>query len=98
MPFPANALHLLLSLNPFAIAGLVTAISSLVFGCFVYIQNTRSNLNRKWMIFTLFIALWGYGAFCIAEIQAPLISLLAWKLSFGTAVIWIPPLLINFIL
>jgi len=83
-------------MNPFALAGFLTSISSLVFGFFVFSRNPGRRLNQLWLAFTIFVALWGLASIWIALEPYPERALLAWRLSFAFSVIWIPIVFFHF--
>lgn len=83
-------------MNAFALAGLLTSISSLVFGFFVFSRNPTRRLNQLWMTFTITVALWGLGSIWIALEHDPVRALLAWRLAFALSVIWIPIVFLHF--
>src|SRR5215467_14229815 len=53
-------------MNLFALSGLLTGLSSLAFGYFVYWKGAHRPLNRLWFIFTVSVAVWGFGGMWIA--------------------------------
>lgn len=83
-------------MNPFALAGFLTFISSLVFGFFVFSRNPSRRLNQLWLAFTISVSLWGLGSIWIALEPDPGRALLAWRLAFAFSVIWIPILFLHF--
>jgi signal transduction histidine kinase len=83
-------------MNPFALAGFLTSISSLVFGFFVFSRNPTRRLNQLWLAFTMAVALWGLGSIWIALEPDPARALLAWRLAFAVSVIWIPIVFLHF--
>jgi signal transduction histidine kinase len=84
-------------MNPFALSGLLTGLSSLAFGSFVYWKGAHRPLNRLWFMFTMSVAVWGFGGMWIALAPTPNQALLAWRLSFACGVVWIPILFHHFI-
>jgi two-component system, NtrC family, sensor kinase len=84
-------------MNPFALSGLLTGISSLAFGYFVYWKGNHRPLNRLWFIFTVSVAVWGFGGMWIATAPTPNQALWAWRLAFACGVIWIPILFHHFV-
>ncbi len=84
-------------MNLFALSGLLTGISSLAFGCFVYLQGRAQPLNRLWLIFTASVALWGFGGMWIALAETPIEALWAWRLAYALGVLWIPILYYHFV-
>ena len=77
-------------MNLFALSGLLTGISSLALGYFVYWKGAHRPLNRLWFIFTISVAVWGFGGMWIALAPTPNQALWAWRLSFACGVVWIP--------
>jgi signal transduction histidine kinase len=84
-------------MNLFAVSGLLTGLSSLAFGSFVYLKGAHRPLNRLWFIFTISVAVWGFGGMWIALAPTPQQALLAWRLSFACGVVWIPILFHHFV-
>ncbi len=85
-----------LSMNPFALAGFLTCLSSLLFGFFVFSRNPARRLNQLWLGFTITVALWGLGSIWIALETDPQTALLAWRVAFAVSVIWIPIVFLHF--
>jgi len=52
-------------LSALAIASLITAIISLSLGIFVYLKNTKSAVNRSWLILSLSVSIWSFGIFAV---------------------------------
>jgi two-component system, NtrC family, sensor kinase len=84
-------------MNLFALSGLLTGLSSLAFGLFVYWKGAHSPLNRLWFMFTTSVAVWGFGGMWIALAPSPHEALWAWRLSFACGVVWIPILFHHFV-
>jgi signal transduction histidine kinase len=84
-------------MNPFALSGLLTGITSLVFGYFVYQQGKDKKLNVLWFIFAISVAAWGLGGLWIALAPTETEALWAWRLSFAIGVVWIAPLFYHFV-
>lgn len=84
-------------MNLFALSGLLTGISSLAFGYFVYWKGAHRPLYRLWFIFTVSVAVWGFGGMWIALAPTPNQALLAWRLSFACGVVWIPIVFHHFV-
>ena len=84
-------------MNLFALSGLLTGLSSLAFGSFVYWKGAHRPLNRLWFIFTISVAVWGFGGMWIALAPTPHQALLAWRFSFACGVVWIPILFHHFV-
>ncbi len=84
-------------MNPFALSGLLAGLTSLAFGCFVYLKGKNRPLNRLWFVFTASVAVWGFGGMWIALAKTPAEALWAWRLAFACGVLWIPVLFHHFV-
>ena len=84
-------------MNPFALSGLLTGITSLAFGYFVYWKGSDRPLNRLWFIFTVSVAMWGFGGMWIALAPTPSEALWAWRLAYACGVVWIPIFFYHFV-
>ena len=84
-------------MNAFALSGLLVGITSLAMGFFVLSRNPRHELNRMWFLFTTSVALWGFGGMWIALERDQATALLAWRLSSGLGVVWIPIFFYHFV-
>jgi signal transduction histidine kinase len=85
-------------MNAFGLAGLLTGVSSLAMGIFVFSKGPTQKLNQLWCIFTYSVAAWGFGALWISMEKNPSLALLAWKITYAFGVIWIPVLFYHFVL
>ncbi len=83
-------------MNPFGLAGLLTALTSVGIGAFVLWRDSSSKLHRIWFAFTLSVAVWGVGAFLISGEDDPDMALLAWRIAYAFGVLWIPILFYHF--
>ena len=84
-------------MNPFALSGLLTAVTSLLFGTFVYLKGRTPRINRLWLLFSLSVGMWGLGATYIALSQDRTEALWNWRFAFATSVAWIPVLFLHFV-
>ena len=84
-------------MNPFALSGLLTGVTSLAFGYFVYLKGKTRLLNRLWFLFTASVAVWGLGGMWIGLARTELEALWAWRLAFACGVLWIPILFYHFV-
>ncbi|MGQ0810318.1 MAG: histidine kinase N-terminal 7TM domain-containing protein, partial [Nitrospiraceae bacterium] len=84
-------------MNSFALSGLLTGITSLAFGYFVYLKGTSHRLNTLWFIFTVSVAVWGVGGMWIALAESETEALWAWRVAFACGVVWIPILFYHFV-
>ncbi|WP_447987446.1 ATP-binding protein [Nitrospira sp. Nam74] len=85
-------------MNPFALSGLFTGVTSLALGMFVLFMNPRRPLNRIWCLFAGSVSLWGFGGMWIAMIRDPHTALWVWRFAFAFGVLWIPILFYHFVL
>jgi len=67
-------------------------------GGFVFAKAPQKPLNRIWLIFTLAVAVWGFGGGWIGLNDDPSSSFLAWRLAYAFGVVWIPVLFYHSIL
>ena len=88
--------NLLPRVNPFVISSLLTAISSLFLGFFVYLQNPQRKLYQLWLYFNLVVAVWGVGGIAIGMCQNPNISLWLWRITYAFGVMWMPVFFLHF--
>jgi|GEM_PF-187727 len=84
-------------MNAFALSGFLTGVSSLAFGFLVYFRERGRTLNQLWCIFTVSVALWGFGGMWVALVMTREAALLAWRVSFSCGVLWIPILFYHFV-
>ena len=84
-------------MNPFALSGLLTGLSSFSVGVFVLLMNPKRPLNQRWCVFTTSVAVWGFGAMWIALETDPAMALWAWRVSFALGVVWIPVCFYHFV-
>lgn len=84
-------------MNPFALSGLLAGITSLSFGYFVYLKGKTKPLNRLWFVFTVSVAVWGFGGMWIGLARTETEALWAWRLAFALGVLWIPILFYHFV-
>ncbi|MCX6724458.1 MAG: ATP-binding protein [Candidatus Staskawiczbacteria bacterium] len=73
----------------FTISCFITAISSLIFGCFVVLENFKAKTNKLWFLTTFSIALWSFSLGM--EISSPnYSSALIWNKILNVGAIFIP--------
>ncbi len=82
----------------FAVAGILTAITSISFGIFVYFKNRNNEINKIWVLMSLSAAFWalGFGLIIIAKNKKEAIFWLKSIHLLGT--IFIPVVAVHFIL
>jgi two-component system, NtrC family, sensor kinase len=84
-------------MNAFAFSGLLTGLTSMAFGYFVYVKGRHRSVNRLWFFFTLTVGVWGWGGMWIGLASTPTEALWAWRLVFASGVVWIPILFAHFV-
>lgn len=84
-------------MNAFALSGLLTGLTSIAFGYFVYFKGKHRSVNRLWFFFTLSVGVWGWGGMWIGLSGTPTQALWAWRIAFGCGVVWIPILFAHFV-
>ncbi len=82
-------------MNFFALSGFLTGITSSVLALVVYFKAPKHMPNRLWVLFSLAVAMWGFGSYRIAMTTQPAAALLWWKLTH-IGIIAIPPLFLHF--
>ncbi len=82
-------------MNLFALSGLLTGITSSVLAMVVYFRAPKHIPNRLWVLFSLAVAMWGFGSYRIATTTVPTTALMWWKLTH-IGIIFIPPLFLHF--
>lgn len=84
-------------MNAFALSGLLTGLTSMAFGYFVYVKGRQRSVNRLWFFFTLTVGVWGWGSLWIGVASTPADALWAWRVAFACGVVWIPILFAHFV-
>jgi two-component system NtrC family sensor kinase len=84
-------------MNAFAVSGLLTGLTSMAFGYFVYLKGRHRSVNRLWFFFTLSVGVWGWGGMWIGMASKPAEALWAWRMAFAFGVVWIPILFAHFV-
>ena len=83
-------------MNAFSITGLFVAIPSIILCVFTLIKRRRK-IHIIWGLFALFIGLWGFGIYMIS-VTTDMIKAIFWWRVAEIGVIFIPVLLIHFVL
>jgi len=84
-------------MNPYAFSGFLAGISSPSFGLLVLLKSSNSKLARRWFIFSISVALWGFIGMWATLADRQNEALIAWRLALALSVIWIPVLFYNFV-
>ena len=84
-------------MNAFAFSGLLTGLTSMAFGYFVYVKGRHRSVNKLWFFFTLAVGVWGWGGMWIGLAATPTEALWAWRVAFAFGVVWIPILFAHFV-
>ena len=85
-------------LTPFALSGLLSGISSLLFGSLVLLRSRDRQIGRVWFLFTLACALWGLGVLAISRLHNPQDALWTWRCVYSFTANWIAPLFFHFVM
>jgi signal transduction histidine kinase len=80
----------------YIIAQLLNAFTTLVLGLFVYLKNTRSLVNKMFILHTLAIAIWAFSFAQMAAAQNEVAGLF-WSRALHVGAILIPVFLLHFI-
>jgi signal transduction histidine kinase len=70
----------LVFMNPFAVAGLLLGITSLLLALIVFVQG-RTKLHLIWVFFNLAVAIWGFGCFIVGNASNESVALLGWRFA-----------------
>ncbi|MBI2104571.1 MAG: GAF domain-containing protein [Candidatus Omnitrophica bacterium] len=80
----------------FALSGLLTGLSSLGIGAWVYFSNRTNRINRLWSFFCVTVAVWGFGGLKIGLASDHETALIWWRITY-IAVIFIPSIFYHFV-
>ncbi len=83
-------------MNAFGLNGLFIGITSISMAILVFFKNRKSSANKLWIVFTISVAIWGFGGLKISITRDPESSLLYWRLTH-IGVIFIPVLFMHFV-
>lgn len=83
-------------MNPFALSGLLICVITLSMGLFVYFKRQENQANKRWMIFAVSVAMWGFGAYKVAVTQDKVAAFFWWRFAH-VGVIFIPTLFLHFV-
>jgi signal transduction histidine kinase len=84
-------------MNPFALSGLLTVITSLVCGLVVLYHSPNKKLARIWFLFSISVAVYGVGTIVFASTKSPTTSIYAARWMYVLGVLWIPSLYLHFV-
>jgi hypothetical protein len=84
-------------MTPFSLAGLLIALTSSSLGLLVLFRSPDRRIAVAWSRFAAAVAIWGVGTVWIGRTSSPENGLLAWKLTYGAAVVWIAPFFYSFV-
>jgi len=82
-------------MSQFAFSCLISCIGNLIIGLFVFFKNTKSKVNRTWMLFTLSIVIWTYGQFMESIVTSEKAAIF-WNKFDLVGVIFIPVFFMHF--
>ena len=83
-------------MNLFAVSGLLTGISSILFGIFILVKNRKSKANYLWAIFATAVAVWGFGGYKIGLVTDSSEALFWWRITY-IGIIFIPVFFYHFV-
>jgi signal transduction histidine kinase len=82
--------------NIFGISGIITFVTCIIVGIFVYIKNQNNFTNRLWAYLLLATSLWGLSSYKVSTTSLPNEAAFWWK--FGhLGVIFIPAIFFHFV-
>ena len=82
-------------MNLFSFSGILTGLSSLIFGFFVYFKGRKNRINQIFLFFAISVAIWGFGVYKIGIALNFLDALFWWRISY-IGVIFIPVFFLHF--
>lgn len=85
------------NMNPFAWSGLLAGISSLSFGLLVLFKSPNRKLGWIWFLFTLSVAVWGFGVLWFGIAKSAPEGLLAVRVTYAFSVVWIASIFYHFV-
>src|SRR5262249_12509068 len=81
----------------YGLSGLLTGVSNVVIGLFVYWKSPNRKLGQIWLLFTLAAAVYGFGTLWASRLNQEREALLAWQLLNAFGVMWISPFFFHFV-
>ncbi len=79
----------------FSISGLLTGITSLLLGIFVFLKR-KNNVHKIWSVFCFSVAVWGFGGYKLGMIQDLYQGFIWWKITY-IGIIFIPVFFYHFV-
>jgi hypothetical protein len=76
-------------MTPFTFSGVLAGLSSIAFGSFVFFASKNKRIGRTWLVFTISVAVWGFGGMWIGIAKNPVDGLTAWRVAYAFGVVWI---------
>ena len=70
----------MLNLNPFAISGLLIAVTCFIL-IFILFKYGRTKFHQLWALFHLAVGIWGVGIFCIGISTSEELARIGWKIA-----------------
>jgi len=87
----------MITFTPFQVSALITAVSSIFFGLFVYFSGEKTKLNLSWLFASSVIGLWSLGFFGLV-FSTNISTAWFWQYILDIGGICIPILYFNFLL
>ncbi|MBU1519774.1 hypothetical protein KJ973_03745, partial [Patescibacteria group bacterium] len=84
-------------MNLFALAGLLTGISNIIFGVFIYLKDRKIKVNQLFAVSFFAVAIWGFGGWKIGTIPygQEILALFWWRIVH-IGIIFIPIFFLHF--
>ncbi|MGA1840296.1 MAG: ATP-binding protein [bacterium] len=83
-------------MNLFASLGILIGITSFIFGLFVFLKNKNNKINILWFLFTIQVAIWGFGGAKIGITKDIKSAFLYWKVAH-IGIIMMPVFFLHFV-
>jgi len=84
-------------MNLYSITSLLTCITSLFVGIFVYLRNKKGSINTAWALMSLSVGFWSFFTFLLFTSSNP-IDGIVWSRALHIGSIFIPITFFNFVL
>jgi signal transduction histidine kinase len=83
-------------MNLFSSSGILIGITSFIFGLFVFLKNKNNKINFLWFLFTIQVAIWGFGSAKIGLTKNIKSAFLFWKIAH-IGIILMPVFFLHFV-
>lgn len=69
------------TINIFGLTGLIIGITNIAVGFLVYFNNKKSSTNKLWSLFSISVAIWGFGSYLISFSKDSNEVILLWRIT-----------------